>query len=132
MGFVDVGPVADFKERSVRLVGIAGGLVGVVRWSGRFFAVRNICPHQAAPLCEGRVTALMVERSDVILADDSVPVLTCPWHGWEFDLATGRAIGDPTLRVRTYPARVEGTRLLVDVESSPQGVVSSARHRGRV
>jgi 3-phenylpropionate/trans-cinnamate dioxygenase ferredoxin subunit len=44
-------------------------------------------------------------------------ILVCPWHGWEFDLATGCSLLDPErVRVRAYPARLEGGRVLVDMD----------------
>lgn len=42
-------------------------------------------------------------------------VLTCPWHGWEFDVCTGRALANPQARVRAYPVRRAGERLLVEL-----------------
>ncbi len=53
------------------------------------------------------------------------PVIACPWHGWEFDLRTGRAVSDPRYRVRTFPVRVEAGRVLVELDPT------TARGRGK-
>jgi nitrite reductase (NADH) small subunit len=42
-------------------------------------------------------------------------ILRCPWHGWEFELATGATITKPTLRVKTFPVLVEHGQLVVEV-----------------
>ena len=41
-------------------------------------------------------------------------VLHCPWHGWEFDLESGRCPEDDRMRVAVYPVRVEDGRVLVE------------------
>ncbi|MCH2203684.1 MAG: nitrite reductase (NAD(P)H) small subunit, partial [Fuerstiella sp.] len=46
-------------------------------------------------------------------------ILRCPWHGWQFDLSTGRSLVDPErTRVRSYPVRVEQDRVLVALRQS--------------
>jgi 3-phenylpropionate/trans-cinnamate dioxygenase ferredoxin subunit len=43
-------------------------------------------------------------------------ILACPWHGWEYDLSSGRSLTSPDrVRVRTYPVHVEGGRVLIDL-----------------
>lgn len=41
--------------------------------------------------------------------------MRCAWHGWEFDLTTGRSLVDPTVRARTYPVTIEGDDLVLTV-----------------
>jgi 3-phenylpropionate/trans-cinnamate dioxygenase ferredoxin subunit len=114
---VELGRIEEFPERSVRVVSTGRGEIGVVRWHGQFFALRNICPHEGAGLCEGtvrpRISAAGVGQ---LLADEDAPVVTCPWHGWEFDARTGQSVfGDPQCRVRTYPVRTERGSVVVEV-----------------
>ena len=61
-------------------------------------AYHNVCPHANAPLHTGRVAH---------------GTLRCPWHGWEFDLATGRHVLQPACTLDAYPVEVEGDRLFV-------------------
>ena len=91
----------------------------VVRRGPRFFALRDICPHQGAPLSAGKVdgTALPCLPGQEISYGRLGEILTCPWHGWQFELATGRALIEPERhRVRVYPVRVSGGRVIVQMD----------------
>lgn len=70
----------------------------LVRVEGGLRAYRNVCPHANAPLHTGRVAH---------------GVLRCPWHGWEFDLATGCHIRQQTCTLDAYHVEVEGSRVFV-------------------
>jgi nitrite reductase/ring-hydroxylating ferredoxin subunit len=109
-------PVGDLAalERDGRLIArVAGREIGVVRGSdGELYGLRNRCPHHGAPLCRGTP----VERLEGAPGEYAVSgraVLRCPWHGWEFDLASGRCLVDDALRAATYEVRVEDGRVLV-------------------
>ncbi|MBV8566694.1 MAG: Rieske (2Fe-2S) protein [Methylobacteriaceae bacterium] len=113
----DIGAAHDFAERQVRIVDVAQRQIGIVRWRGDFYALSNICSHQGGPLCRGVLSGrLGATAPGEIVLDDTVPLIACPWHGWEFDVRTGRAILDPTLRVRTYPVRVAAGRVILDLD----------------
>ena len=111
----DIGALEEL-ERDGRLVARVGGReVGVVRDpdTGRLVGIRNRCPHHGAPLCLGRIR----ERESGVpgrYAFEGTRVLRCPWHGWEFDLDTGRCRDEPSLRVAVYAVRVDAGRVLVD------------------
>jgi 3-phenylpropionate/trans-cinnamate dioxygenase ferredoxin subunit len=113
--WVDVGSVAEL-EREGRIVARLGGReVGVVRdaASGSLHGIRNRCPHHGGPLCLGTVRERLTGAPGLYaLAGRSV--LRCPWHGWEFDLETGRCLDEPSLRAAVYPVRTEGDRVLVE------------------
>ena len=116
---VDAGPLEEFREREVRIVQLDGREVGIVRWEGEIFALANVCAHQRGPLCRGMLAArLDAPLPGSMELDESSPVLACPWHGWEFDVRTGRALWDRRYRVRTYRARVEEGRVLVELRRS--------------
>lgn len=113
--WVDVGSVADL-ERDGRVVARVGGReVGVVRdpATGDLHGIRNRCPHHGGPLCLGTVEE-RVSGAPGRYAMAGRHVLRCPWHGWEFDLATGQCVDEPTLRAAVYPARVQDGRVLVE------------------
>ncbi len=113
-GWQDVGSLEEL-DRGGRLVARVGGReVGVVRdaASGALHGVRNRCPHHGGPLCLGTVQERVTgEPGRYSLSGRSV--LRCPWHGWEFDLETGRCVDEPSLRAAVYPVRVDGERVLV-------------------
>ena len=115
----DIGATAEFAEGTVRTVGVNGREIGIARWNGAMYAVNNLCTHQSGPVCSGilsgRLTALSPGGMDL---DNTTPVLACPWHGWEFDLRTGRALHDAQHRLRLFPVRVENGRVLVDLGPS--------------
>jgi nitrite reductase/ring-hydroxylating ferredoxin subunit len=115
---VAVARAADVAPGSVHCVVVRGVQVALLRTeAGTLHALRGVCPHQQAPLAEGRL--------EPMFAGDDIPdyhldrsrfVLRCPWHAYEFDVETGRAPANPDrYRVRTYPVSVEDGSVLVEV-----------------
>jgi nitrite reductase/ring-hydroxylating ferredoxin subunit len=93
---VVVGKVADFQDGDRKIVDVNGKSVGIFRVDGQFYAIRNRCPHQWGPLCLGNFAPRAVSSGpgDVHM-DDGPPLLACPWHGWEYDIATGQSFMGP-------------------------------------
>jgi nitrite reductase (NADH) small subunit len=86
----------------------SGISIGVFNVDGEFFALKNVCPHLGAPLCLGSIHA--THRPSPVFEfrpDLAGRVLRCPWHGWEFDIVTGKALYDASSRVASYPCRVD-------------------------
>ncbi|NKB68920.1 MAG: Rieske 2Fe-2S domain-containing protein [Candidatus Latescibacteria bacterium] len=118
MASSDIGAVGDFASGQPQRVEVAGRALVVVRSGERFYALRDTCPHQGAPLSGGKVggTSLPCLPGDEIGFGQEGELLTCPWHGWQFELATGRALVEPErFRVRAYPVRVVEGRVLVEM-----------------
>jgi 3-phenylpropionate/trans-cinnamate dioxygenase ferredoxin subunit len=104
-----VGRVAEIPPGARKIVTLEGRSIGVFNVRGTFYALRNACPHQAGPLCRGTITGLLTatDQRTLTLTRDG-EIIRCPWHGWEFDLTTGRSVFNPhRLRVRAYPVTVE-------------------------
>jgi 3-phenylpropionate/trans-cinnamate dioxygenase ferredoxin subunit len=100
---VVIGAVADIPPGGRQLVTVKGREIGVFNVEGSFFALLNYCPHRAGPLCRGRLRPLVVPDGVYGLDyEREGEILKCPWHQWEFDLRTGQALCDESLRVRTY------------------------------
>jgi len=99
-----VGRADEIPPGSRKIVRIAGRSIGVFNVDGDFYALRNRCPHQGAPLCEGKLWGVLrAEVPGSFQYDSRKEILTCVWHGWEFDLTTGQSWCDPQrLRVRSY------------------------------
>ncbi len=123
MGRFVVGKVAELPPSSRRIVSVNGREIGVFNVNGKFYALRNLCPHQSAPLCLGELTGLAVsdEPGEIEWTREG-EILRCPWHGWEFDIRSGRTVFQSNSRVKTYDLRIEKARqerLIEGVETYP-------------
>ena len=115
----DVGAVADFEVGQPTRVEIEGRGFVVVNAGTGFHAARDVCPHQGARLssgrCKGEAYAATV-GAQVEYRTGERTLLQCAWHGWIFDLDSGRALADPDrARVRVYPVQVTDGRVLVNL-----------------
>jgi nitrite reductase (NADH) small subunit/3-phenylpropionate/trans-cinnamate dioxygenase ferredoxin subunit len=95
------GRADDIPPGGSKVVQVRELAVAIFNVAGAFYAVENTCPHQGGPLGEG-----YLEENGVI---------SCPWHGWTFDLRTGVSPLDPDVRVGCYPVRVEDGLLVVEL-----------------
>jgi nitrite reductase (NADH) small subunit len=95
---VEVLKTSDLPVGRVKAVTLEGRTVALYHTSSGFFATDNTCPHRGGPLAEGD-----------LIGDE----ITCPWHLWGFDVATGLCAGNPEISVATHEVRVEDDRVLV-------------------
>jgi nitrite reductase (NADH) small subunit len=124
MARVVVGKVSEIPPGERKIVvpfrGRAG--IGVFNVAGKFYAVRNICPHKNGPLCTGELSGRVTTdgppsiRGTTLAVDGLGEVLRCPWHQWAFEISTGRCLVDPNRRVATYPVKVDGEDVVVEYE----------------
>ncbi len=109
-GRITVCPAAELQPGQRRIVDDtqSGLSIGVFNIGGKFFAVKNVCPHLGAPLCQGSIHATH-GPSDVFAFQPDLAgrVLRCPWHGWEFDIVTGKALYDASSRVASYVCEID-------------------------
>jgi 3-phenylpropionate/trans-cinnamate dioxygenase ferredoxin subunit len=104
-----VGTVGDFPVGQRKIVVLEGRSIGVFNVKGSFHALRNACPHQSGPLCQGKLIGLLraTDPDHLELSRDG-EIIRCPWHGWEFDVTNGRSVFNPhKLRVRSYEVTIE-------------------------
>ena len=109
MGRHVVAKLRDFLPGSRRIVQVDDQSIGVFNVHGRCYALRNRCPHQGAPLCRGWICGTLVATRafEYVYARED-EIIKCPWHGWEFEIATGRSVVNPhKVRVKTYEVTVE-------------------------
>jgi nitrite reductase (NADH) small subunit len=109
MGRHIVGKVGELPPGERKVVEAEGRSIGVFNVGGNFYGLRNSCPHQAAPLCLGSVKGMaMPSKPGEYAWAREGEILRCPWHGWEFDITTGRSVFNPhKMRVRSYEVTVE-------------------------
>jgi len=110
-----VGQVSEFRSGHPRVFEIGRRSLVVVQTKTGFFAFRNSCPHQAAPMSQGMIRGAMRPSSplayDYAFEDE---VIRCPWHGYEFWLESGRSVSSLVSdRLVTYRVEVEGGNVLV-------------------
>jgi 3-phenylpropionate/trans-cinnamate dioxygenase ferredoxin subunit len=94
---------------------VAGRKVVVFNLDGEFFGLFNRCPHQGGDLCMGRTTGLVEAGPEPgsYSYTRRGEILRCPWHGWEFDIRTGKSRAEPDrIRAKAYDvARKSGAEL---------------------
>ena len=115
-----LGNVQDFPEGSCRVVEVRGRSIGVYNIDGVFYAVRNSCPHQLAPICSGPRTGTMRPSApgEFVWTMDGF-VLRCPRHGWEFDIRSGEALfGIDRRRLVTFSVGVEENTVVIFLQKS--------------
>lgn len=110
-----VAEIHELPPGSRKTFTVKGREIVVFNVGGKYSALLNKCPHEGAKLCFGVQTGLF-ESHDPGTYDYSRPkeFIRCPWHGWEFDVVTGKSYCDPeSVWVRQYPVTVvEGERLV--------------------
>ena len=92
--------VDDLAPGTGRELTAGGRVVALFRVGDRFFALDGICPHAGGPLGKGFVTGTRV---------------TCPWHGWQFDVTTGRHCLNAAIEHETFPVVVENGAVFIDL-----------------
>jgi len=99
----------EFPSGTRKIVKVEGRNIGIFNIDGDFYALRNSCPHQGAPLCLGPVRGMMTsQKPQEYNYERDGEILVCPWHRWEFDIKTGKSVFNPhKLKVKTYPVTVE-------------------------
>jgi 3-phenylpropionate/trans-cinnamate dioxygenase ferredoxin subunit len=109
-----VARVGEVPPGGRKLVSVRGREVALFNVKGEFFALLDRCPHQGGSLCRGKLVGLVEsDEPGRYRYHRQGEIIRCPWHGWEFDLRTGKSQCDPKRTwVKSYPARVEeGGRL---------------------
>jgi nitrite reductase (NADH) small subunit len=99
MAFVRAAKTAEIAPGVVHEIELEGKPIAVANVGGKYYAISGTCLHRGGPLGQGSL-------------DGSV--LMCPWHGWQFDVTTGKVSGNPTVGVDCYPIEVRGDELFVD------------------
>lgn len=113
-------PLTEIPESGGVLADIGDREVGVFRHRGELYAYDNRCIHQGGPVCSGELVGAtrreLTDTGEVIrdVLDEEAMRLVCPWHGWEYDLATGEVAHNRRLRLRRFDVTVNDGVVYVD------------------
>ncbi|HYL61491.1 MAG TPA: Rieske 2Fe-2S domain-containing protein [Candidatus Methylomirabilis sp.] len=100
MAFLRAANKADIPPGQIREIRVNGTSVAVANVDGKFFAINSVCLHHGGPLGEGELEGKMV---------------TCPWHGWQYDVTTGKLVQQPSDSVQCYAVEMRGEDVFVDL-----------------
>ncbi len=95
-----VATKADIPAGSAKVIEAGGKTIALYNCDGTFYATENTCKHRGGPLGEGALSGTTV---------------TCPWHGWEYDVSTGACTMDVSITVQKFDVKVEGDDILVSL-----------------
>ncbi len=111
-----VARAADIPPGGRKLVTVRGRPIAVFNLGGTFYGLLNRCPHQGGPMCEGVLTGLIeADTPGIYRYSREGEVLRCPWHGWEFDIRTGRSWCDPEkVTLRNYSVEIAPGQRVVE------------------
>jgi len=101
MAFVKVAKTAEIPAGSIQEVNVGGKEIAVANVDGKFHAIDNTCLHLGGPLGQGVMEGNLV---------------TCPWHGWQYDVTNGKIPQDPSTGVNCYRLEVRGEEIFIDVD----------------
>jgi nitrite reductase (NADH) small subunit len=97
---VTVAKVSQLKEGEGVVVLARQEEIALFKLDGTVYAVTNTCPHRGGPIGEGSLNGCLV---------------TCPWHGWEFDVRSGRMPASPTIGLKTFRVQLDGDDVNVEI-----------------
>ena len=100
MSFTQAAKASEIATGTIREVQVGGKAVALANVAGKFYAINNTCLHRGGPLGQGQLQDRIV---------------TCPWHGWQYDVTTGKVVQNPNVAVACYAAEVRGDEVFVDV-----------------
>jgi 3-phenylpropionate/trans-cinnamate dioxygenase ferredoxin component len=105
-GFVKIASVGDLAPGKMKCFEIGGQRVLLAHVDGHFYATADTCTHEDASLSAGSLRGELVR---------------CSLHGSRFNVRTGKVLEEPAEHdLKTYPVRVEGDSILIDLTSSPR------------
>ena len=99
--FTKIATKADIPADSGKVIEVSGKTLAVFNVSGGYRVVDNTCLHWGGLLGEG-----ILDGSEV----------TCPWHGWVYDVKTGVSVNNPTAKVKAYEVKLEGEDILASLQ----------------
>lgn len=100
MPFQRAAKCDDIPVGQIREFQVNGKPVAIANVGGKLFAINSVCLHHGGPLGEG---------------DLQGSVVTCPWHGWQYDVTTGKLAQQPETGVECYPVELRDGDVYIDL-----------------
>jgi nitrite reductase/ring-hydroxylating ferredoxin subunit len=97
---VKVAMVGEVPPGEGRTLQVNGETLAVFNVEGTYYAIDNTCLHRGGPLGEGELEGRVV---------------TCPWHAWRWDVATGANVNNPAVKVACFPVILENDTVFVEI-----------------
>jgi nitrite reductase (NADH) small subunit len=98
--FVKMATLQELPLGGAKEVEFEGRVYAIFNLDGQISAIDGICPHQGGPLADGALEGTIV---------------TCPWHGWQFDIRTGKTPLGPKIKQAVYEVKIEGQDVMIAV-----------------
>ncbi|MBI5877070.1 MAG: Rieske 2Fe-2S domain-containing protein [Chloroflexi bacterium] len=95
---VRVARTGEIADGDRRLIEHAGKSIGVFHHKGQWYALCNQCLHRGGPVATGTLDG---------------DTLTCPWHGFQYNVTTGQLLVDPNARLETYPVEIRDDEIFL-------------------
>jgi nitrite reductase (NADH) small subunit len=99
MAFVRTAKVAEIPSGTIREFQVEGKAIALANVAGKYYAINNTCLHRGGPLGQGPLEGAVV---------------TCPWHGWQYDVTSGKIVQNPSAAVDCYGVEVRGEDIFVN------------------
>lgn len=112
-----VGTVDELSESQPKIIEIDGISIGIIYNSGNYYAIRNTCPHKNGPICKGTVRGTMLPSDpQEYKYGMKEQVIACPWHGWEFDLETGKGLFGNDRKLKKYSIEINDDKIYIEIK----------------
>jgi len=99
MAFLRAARKDEIPAGSIREFQVNGATIALANVDGNFYAIHNTCLHRRGPLGQGELEG---------------QVVTCPWHGWQYDVSSGKVVMNPAVGVQTFAVELRGEDIFVD------------------
>ena len=98
--FVKVATTNELSPGQCKTVRAEGKMIALYNVGGTYYATDDVCAHNGGPLGEGTLDGTTI---------------ACPWHHWQFDVTTGKNKTNPAMQIDSFPVKVEGNDILVEI-----------------
>ncbi len=97
---VKVASVSEVPLGKAKTINVKGTPIALYNVGGKFYATHNTCLHRGGPLGEGQLEG---------------ETITCPWHGWQYNVETGQCSTNPAAKLKTFKVEVKGQDIYVEI-----------------